>query len=141
MYASCRSRLSLLACAAALAVFEVFEEEGLLERADVIGRRVAADWKKLQSGVAAGVFGDVRQVGGMIAVECVKDGDPHKPWADMASRIQTEARDRGLILTTAGAYAQCLRCLTPLNIPMSVLDEGLSIFAEATKAAIAALKP
>ena len=73
----------------------------------------------------------------MIAVECVKDGDPHKPDADLASRIQTEARDRGLILTTAGAYAQCLRCLTPLTISDATLEEGLVMFAEATKAAVA----
>ena len=129
-----------VACAAALAVFEVFEEEGLLQRADVIGKRVADSWRGLQEGVAKGVFGDVRQVGGMIAVECVKDGDPNKPWAEMASRIQLEARDRGLILTTAGAYAQCLRCLTPLNIPMQVLEEGLGMFAAATEAAVKALK-
>lgn len=129
-----------VACAAALAVLDVFKEEGLLQRAEEIGRKVAASWRALQEGEAKGVFGDVRQVGGMIAVECVKDGDPGKPFADMASKIQLEARDRGLILTTAGAYAQCLRCLTPLTISDALLDEGLAIFAEATKAAIASLR-
>jgi len=129
-----------VACAAALAVLDVFEEEGLLARANEIGRKVAASWRALQEGEAKGVFGDVRQVGGMIAVECVKDGDANKPNGDMASKIQLEARDRGLIMTTAGAYAQCLRCLTPLTITDALLDEGLEIFAEATKAAIASTK-
>ncbi|MEQ8748798.1 MAG: aminotransferase class III-fold pyridoxal phosphate-dependent enzyme, partial [Amphiplicatus sp.] len=129
-----------VACAAALAVLDVFEEEGLLARANEIGRKVAASWRALQEGEAKGVFGDVRQVGGMIAVECVKDGDATKPNGDMASKIQLEARDRGLIMTTAGAYAQCLRCLTPLTITDALLDEGLAIFAEATKAAIASTK-
>ena len=59
-----------VACAAALAVLEVFEEENLVGRAGEIGERVAASWRKLQAGPAKGVFGDVRQVGGMIAVEC-----------------------------------------------------------------------
>ncbi|MBB5518675.1 4-aminobutyrate--2-oxoglutarate transaminase [Amphiplicatus metriothermophilus] len=125
-----------VACAAALAVLDVIEEEGLLARAEAIGRRVAESWRALQNGAARGVFGDVRQIGGMIAVECVSDGDPMKPNGEMAGKIQAEARDRGLILTTAGSHAQCLRCLTPLVITDELLDEGLSIFAEATEAAI-----
>ena len=125
-----------IACAAALAVLEIFEEEGLLQRAEEIGAKVAASWRALQEGVAKGFFGDVRQVGGMIAVECVKDGDPMKPNGDLAGKIQAEARNRGLIMTTAGAYAQCLRCLTPLTISDALLDEGLAVFAEATEAAI-----
>lgn len=129
-----------VACAAALAVFEIFEEENLLQRAGEIGARIAERWRALQNGPARGVFGDVRQFGGMIAVECVRDGDPRKPWGDMASRIQIEARDRGLIMTTAGAYAQCLRCLTPLTISDAHLSEALDIFDDATNAAIAALQ-
>jgi 4-aminobutyrate aminotransferase len=127
-----------VACAAALAVLDIFEEENLLKRANEIGAKVAASWRVLQQGVAKGHFGDVRQVGGMIAVECVKDGDPMKPNGDLAAKIQAEARDRGLIMTTAGAYAQCLRCLVPLTISDKMLDEGLAIFAEATKASVAA---
>ena len=127
-----------VACAAALAVLDIFEEENLLARAAIIGEKVAASWRSLQNGAAKGHFGDVRQIGGMIAVECVKDGDPMKPDGDLAGKIQTEARDRGLIMTTAGAYAQCLRCLVPLTISDRMLDEGLDIFAEATRAAIAA---
>ncbi|MEZ5895918.1 MAG: 4-aminobutyrate--2-oxoglutarate transaminase [Parvularculaceae bacterium] len=126
-----------VACAAALAVLDVIDEENLLARAGEIGGRVAASWRELQTGVARGHFGDVRQVGGMIAVECVSDGDAKKPNGELAGKIQVEARNRGLILTTAGAYAQCLRCLTPLTISDATLDEGLTIFAEATKAALA----
>jgi 4-aminobutyrate aminotransferase len=125
-----------VACAAALAVLDIFEEERLLDRAEAIGRRVADSWRALQAGVARGRFGDVRQFGGMIAVECVKDGDPAKPDGDLAGKIQTEARDRGLIMTTAGAYAQCLRCLAPLTASDRLIDEGLQIFAAATEAAV-----
>ena len=127
-----------VACAAALAVLDVFEEEGLLGRAYEIGDKVAASWRSLQTGVAKGHFGDIRQIGAMVAVECVKEGDPLKPNGDLAGKIQIEARDRGLILTTAGAYAQCLRCLVPLTISDRLLDEGLALFAEATAAAVAA---
>ena len=126
-----------IACAAALAVLEIFEEEGLLQRAEEIGARVEASWKSLQAGVAAGRFGDVRRIGGMIAVECVENDDPMRPDAALAGKIQVEARARGLILTTAGAYAQCLRCLVPLTVSNDVLDKGLGIFEEATQTALA----
>ncbi len=124
-----------VACAAALAVFDIFEEEGLLQRAVEIGERTAKRWRALQQGAGKGVMGDVRQVGGMVAVEFVKDGDPKQPNGEMAGKIQLEARERGLILTTAGAYAQCLRSLVPLVISDEMLEEGLDIFDAAVEAA------
>ncbi|MEZ5894647.1 MAG: 4-aminobutyrate--2-oxoglutarate transaminase [Parvularculaceae bacterium] len=125
-----------VACAAALAVFQIFEEEGLLKRAVEIGERTAKRWRALQSGAGKGVIGDVRQVGGMIAVEFVKDGDMAKPDGDLAGKILAEARKRGLIMTTAGAYAQCLRSLVPLVISNELLDEGLDIFDASVEASL-----
>lgn len=125
-----------VACAAALAVLDIFEEEGLLQRAEEIGAKQEARWKELQAGVAKGVFGDVRRVGGMAAVEMVEDNDPSKPNGKAAAAILLAARERGLIMTTAGAHAQCLRSLVPLTISDSLLDEGLDIFADATQAAL-----
>ncbi len=125
-----------VACAAANAVLDVIEEEGLLQRAVEIGAQIEARWKELQSGVAKGFFGDVRCVGGMTAVELVHDNDPHKPNNELAGKILVEARERGLIMTTAGSHAQCLRSLVPLVISDELLAEGLDIFAEATEAAL-----
>ncbi|MEL7015742.1 MAG: 4-aminobutyrate--2-oxoglutarate transaminase [Pseudomonadota bacterium] len=125
-----------VACAAALAVLDIFEEEGLLQRADEIGAQQEARWKELQAGVAKGTFGDVRRVGGMAAVEMVEDDDPHRPNAKAAGAILLAARERGLIMTTAGSHAQCLRSLVPLTISDRLLAEGLDIFADATQAAL-----
>ena len=125
-----------VACAAALAVFGIIEEEGLLERAEAIGARTEQRWRALQTGAAKDVVGDVRRVGGMCAVEFVRDGDPNQPNGELAGRILAEARARGLIMTTAGAHAQCLRSLVPLVVSDEMLDEGLDIFAEATQAAL-----
>ena len=58
------------------------------------------------------------------------------PNGEIAGKIQAEARERGLIMTTAGAYAQCLRSLVPLVISDNMLDEGLDIFADATEAVL-----
>lgn len=125
-----------VACAAALAVFDIIEEEGLLQRAEEIGAQTEKRWRELQDGVAKGLIGDVRRVGGMCALEFVKDGDAEQPNGELAAKILVEARSRGLIMTTAGAYAQCLRSLVPLVISDEMLNEGLDIFAEATEAAL-----
>ncbi|MEM9616667.1 MAG: 4-aminobutyrate--2-oxoglutarate transaminase [Pseudomonadota bacterium] len=125
-----------VACAAALAVFDIIEEEGLLARAEAIGAQTEKRWKDLQAGVGKGVIGDVRRVGGMMALEFVKDGDPMLPNGEVAGKILAEARARGLIMTTAGAYAQCLRSLVPLVISDEMLNEGLDIFADATEAVL-----
>lgn len=122
-----------VACAAALAVLDVIEEEGLIARAEEIGARVEARWKELAAGVAKGVFGDVRRVGAMAAVEMVKDGDPMQPNPDAAGKIQARARELGLITLTAGKKAQVIRTHVPLVASDAIIDEGLDIFAQATK--------
>ncbi len=127
-----------VACAAALAVLEIFEEEGLLDRAVEIGERVAASWRAIQDGPGRGRIGDVRQIGAMVALECVKDGEASKPDGDLAGRMQTEAREQGVITTTAGAYAQCIRFLAPLTISDKTLDEGLARFERAARTTLAA---
>ena len=125
-----------VACAAALAVLDVIEEEGLIERAETIGAKVEARWRSIQKGVGKGVFGDVRRVGAMCGVELVQDGDPNKPNTDAAAAIQTKARDMGLIFLTAGRKAQVIRTHVPLTISDAVLDEGLDIFEAATTAVL-----
>lgn len=125
-----------VACAASRAVFDIIESEKLLERAEEIGAQTEQRWKDLQSTHGKELIGDVRRVGGMCAIEFVHDGDPKKPNGDLAAKIMTQARARGLILTVAGAYAQCLRSLVPLVISDEMLNEGLDIFADATEAAL-----
>ena len=122
-----------VACAAALAVLDVIEEEGLVERAEEIGAKVEAAWTELAGGVARGVFGDVRRVGAMAAVEMVEDGDPRRPNAEAAGKIQARARELGLITLTAGRKAQVIRTHVPLVASDAIIDEGLGIFAQATR--------
>ena len=121
-----------VSCAAALAVLDVIEEEGLIQRAEEIGAKVEARWLELQNGVAKGVFGDVRRVGAMAAVELVKDGDAGQPNADAAVAIQTKARELGLIFLTAGKAGHVIRTHVPLVASDALVDEGLELFAKAT---------
>ncbi|MEM6650294.1 MAG: 4-aminobutyrate--2-oxoglutarate transaminase [Pseudomonadota bacterium] len=122
-----------VACAAALAVLDVIEEEGLIERAEIIGAKVEARWRDLQQGMAKGIFGDIRRVGAMAAIELVKDGDPHQPNGEAAGAIQLKARELGLIFLTAGKKGNVLRTHIPLTIKEAILEEGLDLFAKATE--------
>ncbi|WOI53700.1 4-aminobutyrate--2-oxoglutarate transaminase [Parvularcula sp. LCG005] len=127
-----------VACAAALAVLDVIEEEGLIQRAEEIGAKIEARWTELQNGVAKGVFGDVRRVGAMAAVECVTDGNAHQPNPEAAAAIQAKARELGLIFLTAGKKGQVIRTHVPLVISDALLDEGLDVFSDAVKAVLKA---
>ncbi|NHK29358.1 4-aminobutyrate--2-oxoglutarate transaminase [Parvularcula flava] len=122
-----------VACAAALAVLDVIEEEGLIARAEEIGAKLEARWKDMQAGIAKGLFGDVRRVGAMAAVECVVDGDPNQPNAEMAAAIQGKCRDNGLIFLTAGKKAQVIRTHVPLVASDELIDEGLDIFEKSVR--------
>ncbi len=118
---------SPLACAAALAVLEVFEEENLLERSKAIGARLTAGLKDIAKKHVA--IQDVRGLGAMVAIELFKDGDHAKPDADLTRRLCMEAARRGLILLSCGVYANVIRVLVPLTASDALIDEGLAVLA------------
>ena len=119
---------SPIACAAALAVLEVFEEEHLLDRCKAVGERLVTGLKAIQA--KHPVIGDVRALGAMIAVELFEGGDSHKPNAAAVAQIVAKARDKGLILLSCGPYGNVLRVLVPLTSPDEQLDKGLAIIEE-----------
>ncbi len=124
---------SPLACAAALAVLDVFEEEQLLDRSNAVGERLKAGLRALaQQNVE---IQDVRGLGSMIAIELFEGGDHDKPAADLTKRVCAEALKRGLVLLSCGVYANVIRILVPITASDALLDEGLAIMAEALKAA------
>jgi 4-aminobutyrate aminotransferase-like enzyme len=115
-----------VAQAAALAVLDVMEEEGLVERANAIGDAIRdrmdawrARWPQIV---------DVRGLGAMLAIEL---DDP-----DAASRVVERAFERGLLLLKAGVRLNCIRVLVPLVISDDELDEALGVWEEALEAAL-----
>ncbi len=122
-----------LACAAALAVLEVFEEERLLERARVIGERLQPRLQALQARQRQIV--EVRGLGAMQAIELGEQGDPRVPATALTARLVARARDRGLILLSCGAYGNILRILVPLTVSDAQLDRGLAILGDCLDAA------
>jgi 4-aminobutyrate aminotransferase / (S)-3-amino-2-methylpropionate transaminase / 5-aminovalerate transaminase len=124
-----------VALAAAVAVLDVFEEEGLLERSQRIGDMVRARMLAWQERFAA--IGDVRGLGAMLAVEYVEDRETKEPAPGIAARVAGEAAARGLLLLKAGVHSNCNRVLCPLVITDAELEEGLAAWEEALEAVLA----
>ncbi|WP_338416456.1 4-aminobutyrate--2-oxoglutarate transaminase [uncultured Sphaerotilus sp.] len=118
---------SPLACAAALAVMDIFENEGLMARGREVGARLVAGLQDIASRNAS--IGDVRGLGAMVAIELFKNGDLHQPDADRVKRVVTEAAQRGLVLLSCGVYGNVIRILVPLTASDALLDEGLAILS------------
>jgi 4-aminobutyrate aminotransferase/(S)-3-amino-2-methylpropionate transaminase len=120
---------SPLGCAAALAVLEVMEEEGLVARANEIGERFVSRIRALQQQYPQ-VIGEIRNAGAMIAMELVKNGDANQPDPDLTKAMVQSAARRGLILLSCGMRGNVIRFLPALTIPYELIDEGMDLVAK-----------
>jgi len=119
-----------IACAAALAVFETIEAEGLVDRARAIGKTMLERLTAMQA--ADPRIGDVRGRGAMVAVELVKPGST-APDADLTKAVAAAAHRQGLVVLTCGTFGNVLRFLPPLSIPDHLLNEGLDLLEQIFK--------
>jgi len=123
-----------VAQAAALAVLDVIDDEGLLERSETIGEVMRARMLRWQERWPA--VGDVRGLGAMLAIELVADPATKKPSKELAQRVTGEALQRGLLLITCGVNGNAIRVLVPLVIGDAELEEALGAWEEALEAAL-----
>jgi 4-aminobutyrate aminotransferase/(S)-3-amino-2-methylpropionate transaminase len=115
-----------VAQAAALAVLDVIDDEGLVDRANAIGETMRARMEGWRSRFAQVV--EVRGLGAMLAIELA---DPA-----LASRVVEEALQRGLLLLKAGVEGSAIRVLVPLVVTDAELDEALNAWEQALEAAL-----
>ncbi len=123
-----------VACAAALAVLDVFENEHVLEQATRQAAMTAAALTALARQHPQ--IGDVRGLGAMMAIEIVKPADQAPDMAS-AGKIVDVARSRGLLLLKSGTYKNVIRLLPPLTTPPDELARGLDILAAACREVLA----
>jgi 4-aminobutyrate aminotransferase / (S)-3-amino-2-methylpropionate transaminase / 5-aminovalerate transaminase len=119
-----------LACAAALAVLDAFEQDQLLARGRILGERLRAALLALQEEHPA--IGEVRGLGFMQAIEMVDTNGA--PDAERAQRVIDAARARGLLVIKCGVYRNVVRFLAPLVTTDAELEEAIGILAEALAA-------
>jgi 4-aminobutyrate aminotransferase/(S)-3-amino-2-methylpropionate transaminase len=118
-----------VACAAAVAVLEVIEEEGLIDRADHVGKALRARWEQVAQDVPQ--VGEIRGIGAMVGVEFVRDRQTKEPDARFLGALIGGAMAKGVVAVSCGIYHNVLRHLVPLVITDDELDEGLDVLAEA----------
>ncbi len=101
-----------VACAAALAVLAVIEDEGLTQNAAEMGGYLREGLLALQR--RHPVIGDVRGEGLLLGVELVEDPETRAPAAGRADQVTEAMRDRGILLGTTGPAGNVLKIRPPL---------------------------
>ncbi|MCS7240260.1 MAG: 4-aminobutyrate--2-oxoglutarate transaminase [Candidatus Bipolaricaulota bacterium] len=124
-----------VACAAALAVLDVIEEENLLARADHLGRIIRRELSRFMEKFP--VIGEVRGLGAMVGIELVRDKKSKEPAPELTKSVQQEALHRGVLFATAGLHGNVIRFLLPLTTPDDALLEGLAVLEDAFQTVLA----
>ena len=124
---------SPIACAAALAVLDVIDDEHLLERAGALGERVSAALHRFAGRDDLRPIGHIRGIGAMLAFDLLaaRGSDQVDPAATM--KVIKRAQASGLIVLSCGAQAEAVRLLFPLTIQDEVLEEGLQLLEQALR--------
>ena len=115
---------SPVGCAAALAVLEVIEEQGLIARATEVGNIFKQRLSVLQQEFPDWI-GEIRQTGSMIAVELVHNGCADQPAPELTKKLLSKALDKGVILLSCGFRGNVIRFLPALTIELQHVHEGL----------------
>src|SRR6185437_14816154 len=120
-----------VACAAALAVLAVIEDEGLVENAAEVGGYLLDGLRALQR--RHPVIGDVRGEGLLLGVELVEDPQTRVPATTRANQVTEAMRERGILLGTPGPAGNVLKIRPPLvfqrdhaDLLLETLDDVLS---------------
>ena len=109
-----------VSCAAAVAVLDTIEQEGLIAHAAKTG-------KALRDGIAAlaarhEAIGDVRGVGMFVGVELVKDRTTREPDRQTTSRVVNLLRDKGILLSACAMGHNVLKIRPPLVLNSEQVD-------------------
>lgn len=114
-----------ITCEAALAVFDIFETEDLLNRAKLLGEKLQVILHGFKEKHA--LIGDVRGIGPMISIELVYDHEKKTPAPDKAKALVKYCLEHNLIILACGTYGNVIRFLMPLVITDEQLEQGMQI--------------
>jgi 2,2-dialkylglycine decarboxylase (pyruvate) len=118
-----------LPAAVGLKVLEIVQRDGLADRAQVLGARLAAGLRGLQQRFDC--IGDVRGRGLLMGLEFRNAGG--RDAADISDAVTDAALDLGLSanIVRAGASQGVMRIAPPLTVSESEIDLGVELLAKA----------
>lgn len=117
-----------VACAAALGAIETIEKDNLVERANKIGKIMNDALNAMAKKYP--IIGEVRGRGAMQAIELVKPGTT-EPNPEALTEALKYCVSKGVLILSAGTYANIIRLLPPLMIDEALLKDGLAVLDEA----------
>ena len=115
-----------VSCAAALAVLDVIEQEGLQENARVVGEYLLKGLRKLSEKHPC--IGDIRGTGLFIAVDLVTDPDSRNPDSRLAKSVVNQLKDNGILTGSIGPHSNILKLRPPMVFTRENADYMLEIF-------------
>ena len=123
-----------LACAAALAVLDRFEDPAVLAHARHLGEQLRGRLEDFARRFPR--IGQTRGLGPMRAIEMVTDRVIKEPDKPAAQAVVRYAYEHGVIVMACGTHGNVLRFLIPLTMAEEELEEGLAVI-EAALASLA----
>lgn len=119
-----------VACAAALATLEVFEQENLLDNVRENGAYLREQLERLKQ--TFGFIDEVRGMGLMLGAEIIDDNGG--PSGERAAQLVKECEAGGLLMLRCGTHGQIVRWLPPLIVTREQINDAVGIFENALKA-------
>ena len=117
-----------VACAAALAVLETIQDEGLVANAAARGAELTAGLGRIAA--EDDRIGDIRGPGLMVGVEFVRDNTTREPDGRLPDALMAACADAGLLILTCGRQHEVVRWIPPLDVTAAEIAEAVEIFGE-----------
>ena len=124
-----------VSCAAAMAVLDVLEEEGLQENARVVGEYAQARLREMAERHEC--IGDVRGYGLFFGAELVSDRQSRTPATNFARAVANAMRQEGILLNVLGIHYNTLK----IRPPMPFSKDNADLMLETLDRVLARLAP
>jgi 4-aminobutyrate aminotransferase-like enzyme/Ser/Thr protein kinase RdoA (MazF antagonist) len=121
-----------VAAAAASAVLDVLDHDGLLDNSATVGRYLRSGIETLAS--QHEIIGDIRASGLMLGVELVLDRQRKTPAPRETDRLLQKMADAGVLMGSDGRYGNVLKIRPPLVFTKEHTDFFLQQFASVLQA-------
>ncbi|MFW9850738.1 MAG: aspartate aminotransferase family protein [Candidatus Thorarchaeota archaeon] len=118
-----------LSCAGAVAVLEIIEESGYLDKAAKHGEYLKDRLIELKDNHK--IIGDVRGQGMMIGVELVRNQDTKVPASQEILDVMELTKEKGLLIGKGGLDGNVIRIQPPLELTQEQIDSAISILDDA----------
>lgn len=115
-----------VACAAALTMLQIVEQENLMQNADKVGKALADGLRSLSKKFS--IIGDVRGSGLFIGVEIICGDDDITPSASLTKNIVNGLRNRRILVGSDGKHHNVLKIRPPMVFDNANTDFFLQMF-------------